>query len=71
MEINYDKTADAVYIRIKKGVVKKTARLANLVLADMDKDGNVLGVEILNASLKFSKKEISNSLFTIPVSITA
>ena len=56
MQINYDKTADAVYIRIKKGTVKKTARLSNLINADLDKNGRVLGVEILNASIKFNKK---------------
>ncbi|MES2213466.1 MAG: DUF2283 domain-containing protein [Patescibacteria group bacterium] len=72
MKINYDKTADAVYISIKKGAVKKTARLADLVLADLDKNGKVLGVEILGASVKFSKKTKSlKSIFNIPVSITA
>jgi uncharacterized protein YuzE len=72
MKINYDKTADAVYISIKKGVIKKTAHLAHFIHADLDKNGNVLGVEILNASLKFSPtKGDSKQALTIPVSITA
>ena len=69
MEINYDKTADAVYIKIKKGVVKKTASLTNLINVDMDKMGKVLGVEILNTSIKFSKNRKLKSTINIPVSI--
>ncbi|MFH0804555.1 MAG: DUF2283 domain-containing protein [Candidatus Zambryskibacteria bacterium] len=71
MKIEYDKTADAVYIRIKKGVVKRTARLANLVNADLDKNGKVLGVEILNASLKFNKKEKLQSVMNVPMCVSA
>lgn len=76
MKINYDKTADAVYISIRKGVIKKTARFADLVFADLDKNGKVLGVEILGVSLKASLKlskdqKEMRSLFNIPVSITA
>ncbi len=70
MKIEYDKTADAVYIRIKKGVVKKTARLSNLINADLDKNGKVLGVEILKASLKLSKDKNLKSILSIPVSVT-
>ena len=70
MEIKYDKIADAMYIRIKKGVVKKTARFADLVLADMDKNGNVLGVEILGASIKYLKNKNSKTTFNIPVSVS-
>ncbi|OHB15820.1 MAG: hypothetical protein A2431_00990 [Candidatus Zambryskibacteria bacterium RIFOXYC1_FULL_39_10] len=70
MKIDYDKTADAVYIRIKTGVVKKTAKLSNLINADLDKNGKVLGVEILKASLKFSKKEKLQSVMNIPMCVS-
>ena len=70
MKIEYDKTADAVYIRIKNGVVKKTARLSNLVNADLDKNGKVLGVEILKASLKFSKSEKLKSVMNVPLCVS-
>lgn len=70
MKINYDKTADALYISIKKGSIKKTVRFEHLINADLDKNGKVLGVEILNASLKFkNKKSLSN--INIPVSVVA
>ena len=70
MKIEYDKTADAVYIRIKTGVVKKTAKLSNLINADLDKNGKVLGVEILKASLKFNKKERLQSVINVPLCIS-
>ncbi len=71
MKIDYDKTADAVYIKVRKGVVKKTAHLSNLIHADLDKNGKVLGVEILNVSLKISKTgKNTKSPFNIPVSVT-
>lgn len=70
MKISYDKTADAVYIRIKSGTVKKTAKLSNLINADLDKNGKVLGVEILKASLKFNKKEKLQSVMNVPLCVT-
>jgi len=69
MKIDYDKTADAVYIKLKKGVVKKTAKLSHLINADLDKNGKVLGVEILNASLQFDKKEKLQSVINIPMCV--
>lgn len=71
MKINYDKTADAVYISLKKGSIKKTVHFSPLVNADLDKNGKVLGIEILGSSLKFSKnKSDLKSVFNIPVSVT-
>jgi len=72
MKINYDKTADAVYISLKKGSIKKTVHFSPLVNADLDKNGKILGIEILGASLKFSKNKTNiKSNFSIPVSISA
>lgn len=71
MKIDYDKTADAVYIRIKPGVVKKTTKLSHLANIDLDKSGRVLGVEILKASLKFSNKQKFQSVINVPLSVSA
>lgn len=70
MKINYDKIADAAYISIKKGSINKTVKLGKFLHADLDKKGKVLGIEILNASLKFSKSEKVSSPFVVPVSVT-
>ena len=72
MKINQNKTADAVCISLKKGSIKKTVHLSPLVNADLDKNGKVLGVEILGASLKFYEKRGNlKSNLNIPVSVTA
>ena len=71
MKIDYDKTADAMYIRMRKGSVKKTVHLAHLINADLDRNGKVLGIEVLNASIKLSKGKNLKSILNIPVSVTA
>lgn len=59
MNVTYDETVDAMYIYLHGGskdavgTVVKTERLESDVVIDYDKDGKVLGVEILNASRKF------------------
>lgn len=71
MEIRYDKLADAAYFKLKKGKVSKTKEFADKVLIDLDKMGNVLGVEILNASLKFPKQKSISSIFKATVPFVA
>ena len=75
MKANYDKIADALYLRIKKGVVKHTIRMKDMLLVDADKKGNIIGIEILNASSQFSsknKKQFVESLTEgIPVKIAS
>ncbi len=57
MNITYDKQADAMYIYLqKKKRVARTVELANLLLADLDKKGKIIGVEILNASRQIAKQ---------------
>lgn len=71
MEIKYDKKADAAYFRIRKGKIANTKELAKKVLVDLDKKGNVLGVEILNASLKFKGKKQISPIYKFKIPLTA
>jgi uncharacterized protein YuzE len=61
MNVTYDKVADAVYIQIKKGKIEKTVEVSGIVMHDLDKKGNVLGIELLSASTQLSAKELENS----------
>ena len=56
MKANYDKIADALYLKVKKGIVKKTIKMNDLLLVDADKKGNIVGIEILNVSSQFSSR---------------
>lgn len=45
MKITYDKKADAMYLYFQQGKkVAKTVELADLLIADLDKQGKVIGV---------------------------
>ena len=57
MDITYDKEADAMYIYLqKKKKVARTVELADLLMADLDKKGRVIGVEIIGASRQTGRR---------------
>lgn len=67
MKIQYDKLADALYIFLKKGRIQKTIKANKEVLIDVDKQGRIVGIEILNASHQIPKKEIGKIYTEMPV----
>lgn len=51
MKITYDKKVDAMYIKLnEKEKYHSTKKVTENVMIDYSKDGQVLGVEVLNAS---------------------
>lgn len=50
INLEYDKEADAAYIRIQDGDFAKNRKLSNSVILDLDKNEDVLGIEIINVS---------------------
>ena len=59
MEINYDKEADAVYIEFQKGEFAKNKKIDDFTIIDLDKDENILGIEILNVSKRIPVESLS------------
>ena len=59
MDIKYDIMADAVYVNVGSGKVARTVKSEERFLVDVDKEGNVVGIEILDAS---SQKELVDNL---------
>ena len=59
MKIELDKEADAAFIYFKEnleeGEAIKTISLDENLNVDLDKEGKILGIEVLNASKKLSK----------------
>ncbi|MEM1598151.1 MAG: DUF2283 domain-containing protein [Pyrobaculum sp.] len=53
-KIRYDKGADSIYIKIREGQVYESDEVAPGVVVDYDKDGEIIGVEIL----WFSKRKV-------------
>jgi uncharacterized protein YuzE len=51
MKITYDKTMDAMYIKLnEKLTYKSSKKISDDVLVDYSNDGKVMGVEVLSAS---------------------
>jgi uncharacterized protein YuzE len=68
MKIEYDSEADALYIQLRAAYVDNNIDIEESVTVDVDKDGHIIGVEILDASKKLSLKDIANiSIETLPV----
>ena len=71
MKATYDKVADAMYIRLQNGKVHKTRHISEWMLADEDKKGHILCIEILFVSSQMSKKSIASTVKAgkIPVAV--
>ncbi len=59
MTIQYDKVADAVYMKMTDTKVAKTMEVNDTLLIDMDASGKTVGIEILDAS---SQEELVKTL---------
>ncbi len=59
MNLSYDKVADAANIRFSNGHIHESEEIVDGIIVDYGRDGEVMGIEILN----FSKKNLNlNSL---------
>ena len=52
MKIEYDPKADAMYIRLLAGEVTESDEVRPGVVLDFDSNGRVLGIEMLDVSLR-------------------
>ena len=62
MKIRYDQKDDAMYISLAKGKYDATRKISDVILVDEDKNGKVLGIEILDATeniQQFNPKDIN------------
>ena len=51
--INYDPKSDVLYIGVKKGVEEEFVEISPGINIQLDSNGQVIGIEILNASRVF------------------
>lgn len=59
MEINYDRDADALYIEFRKGDFAKNKKIDDVTIIDLDKQGNILGIELLDVSKRIPLESLS------------
>ncbi|MBI2649947.1 DUF2283 domain-containing protein [Candidatus Woesearchaeota archaeon] len=59
MEISYDKEADAMYIEFRKGEFDKNKKIDDFTIIDLDKEGKLLGIELLEVSTRIPIESLS------------
>ena len=57
MRITYDSEVDALYIRFIEATVT-TKQVAEGIVVDYDADGNIAGIEILDAVKRFGSNDV-------------
>ena len=58
MKIEYDQEADALYIYLREVEVADNLDVEEGVTVDLDADGHIVGIEILDASTRLSSEEL-------------
>ncbi len=55
MVIRYDKDIDVIYIKLTDGIVAESDEDKPGIILDFDDFGNIVGIEVLNASEKINQ----------------
>lgn len=67
MRISYDKDADAMYIKLANGEFGKNREIHEGIILDLDSNGRLLGIEILDVSTRYSLEEIAHLDIEMPL----
>ena len=65
MRIRYDEKMDALYIRFRESKYSESDEIKDGFILDFDENGNVIGIEILDASSYILPSELSSINFEI------
>jgi uncharacterized protein YuzE len=60
MKIEYDREVDALYIRLQEKYVVRTVELEEGLNLDLDENGKLIGLEVLDATERYSLADIFN-----------
>lgn len=60
MKIEYDKEADALYIRLQEKYITRIVELEEGLNLDLDENGKLIGLEVLDATERYSLADIFN-----------
>ena len=58
MKINYYKETDSLYIELSSKLSSESKEISEGIVLDYDADGNLVGIDIDNASHKIDLKEV-------------
>ena len=71
VRVEYDQKADAMYIWLRKAKYDISEELAENVIIDLDKNGRIIGIEVLDASKNLGKELVTKILNTEKIAVTA
>lgn len=60
MRIEYDREIDALYIRLQQKYVARTVEIEEGLNLDLDENGKLIGLEILDATDRYPLADIFN-----------
>lgn len=70
MKIEYSKEADALYVYFREVDVAKSREVEEGVVIDLDENGHIVGIEVLDASRRLTPKELLNvNIENLPLEI--
>ena len=68
MKIEYSKNVDALYIKLREAKITDSVDIEEGVTVDVDENGHIVGLEILDASEKMDISDIVNiSIENLPL----
>jgi uncharacterized protein YuzE len=70
VRVEYDEKADAMYIWLRKAKYDVSEELAENVVIDLDKNGRIIGIEVLDASKNLGEELVTKILSTEKVAAT-
>jgi len=60
MRIEYDREVDALYVRLQEKYVDRTVEIEEGLNIDLDENGKLIGLEVLDATERYSLADIFN-----------
>lgn len=60
MKITYDQEADVLYIQLREAAPADSMDLEEGITADLDAEGHVIGLEVLDARLRLGEGALAN-----------
>jgi uncharacterized protein YuzE len=60
MKIEYDNQVDAIYIRLQEKYVARTVEIEDGLNIDLDEDGKLIGLEVLDATDRYAVTDLFN-----------
>ena len=60
MRIEYDREVDALYVRLQEKYVDRTVEIEEGLNIDLDENGKLIGLEVLDVTERYSLTDIFN-----------